>query len=32
MLIAGERGLDAFWRNGAKVIDANAFRVLIGVA
>lgn len=28
----GQRGLYAFWRNGAKVIDANAFRVLLGVA
>jgi HK97 family phage major capsid protein len=28
----GERGLYMYWRNGAKVIDANAFRVLLGVA
>jgi HK97 family phage major capsid protein len=28
----GSRGLYAFWRNGAKVVDANAFRVLIGLA
>ncbi len=28
----GQRGLYAFWRNGAKVVDANAFRVLIGLA
>jgi HK97 family phage major capsid protein len=28
----GQRGLYAYWRNGAKVIDANAFRVLLGVA
>jgi HK97 family phage major capsid protein len=28
----GERGLFAFWRNGAKVIDANAFRTLLGIA
>jgi HK97 family phage major capsid protein len=28
----GERGLFAYWRNGAKVIDANAFRVLLGTA
>lgn len=27
----GERGFYAFWRNGAKVIDSNAFRALIGV-
>jgi len=27
----GERGLYAFWRNGAKVINADAFRVLIGI-
>jgi HK97 family phage major capsid protein len=26
----GERGLYAYWRNGAKVIDANAFRALVG--
>jgi HK97 family phage major capsid protein len=29
---SGERGLYSFWRNGAKVVDANAFRALIGVA
>lgn len=28
----GQRGLYAFWRNGAKVVDANAGRVLIGLA
>jgi HK97 family phage major capsid protein len=28
----GQRGLYAFWRNGAKVVDANAFRALLGVA
>jgi len=28
----GQRGLYAFWRNGAKVINADAFRVLIGIA
>lgn len=28
----GQRGLYAYWRNGAKVVDANAFRVLIGLA
>jgi HK97 family phage major capsid protein len=28
----GQRGLYAFWRNGSKVVDANAFRVLIGLA
>ena len=27
----GERGLYAFWRNGSKVINADAFRVLIGI-
>lgn len=27
----GQRGIYAYWRNGAKVIDANAFRALIGV-
>ena len=27
----GQRGLYAYWRNGAKVVDSNAFRVLIGV-
>ena len=26
----GERGLYAYWRNGAKVLDANAFRALVG--
>lgn len=26
----GQRGLYAFWRNGAKVVDANAFRALLG--
>ena len=26
----GERGLYAYWRNGAKVIDSNAFRALTG--
>jgi HK97 family phage major capsid protein len=26
----GERGLYAYWRNGAKVLDANAFRALTG--
>jgi HK97 family phage major capsid protein len=26
----GERGLYAYWRNGAKVIDANAFRGIVG--
>lgn len=25
----GQRGLYAFWRNGAKVVDANGFRVLV---
>jgi HK97 family phage major capsid protein len=24
----GQRGLYAYWRNGAKVVDANAFRTL----
>ena len=28
----GQRGLYAFWRNGSKVVDANAFRVLLGLA
>jgi HK97 family phage major capsid protein/HK97 family phage prohead protease len=28
----GQRGLYAYWRNGSKVVDANAFRVLIGIA
>lgn len=28
----GQRGLYAYWRNGAKVVDANAFRALLGVA
>jgi HK97 family phage major capsid protein len=28
----GQRGLYSFWRNSSKVIDANAFRVLIGIA
>lgn len=28
----GQRGIYAYWRNGAKVIDANAFRSLLGVA
>ncbi len=28
----GERGLYAYWRNGSKVVDANAFRALLGVA
>jgi HK97 family phage major capsid protein len=28
----GERGLYAFWRNGSKVINADAFRVLVGIA
>lgn len=28
----GQRGLYAFWRNGSKVINADAFRVLIGIA
>jgi HK97 family phage major capsid protein len=26
----GERGLYAYWRNGAKVLDANAFRAITG--
>jgi predicted phage gp36 major capsid-like protein len=28
----GQRGLYAYWRNGSKVVDANAFRALLGVA
>jgi HK97 family phage major capsid protein/HK97 family phage prohead protease len=28
----GQRGLYAYWRNGAKVVDANAFRALLGTA
>ena len=24
----GQRGLYAYWRNGSKVVDANAFRTL----
>ena len=28
----GERGLYAYWRVGSKVVDANAFRALLGVA
>jgi predicted phage gp36 major capsid-like protein len=28
----GERGLHAYWRNGSKVVDADAFRALIGIA
>jgi HK97 family phage major capsid protein len=28
----GQRGLYAFWRNGSKVVDANAFQALLGVA
>jgi HK97 family phage major capsid protein len=28
----GQRGLYAYFRNGAKVVDANAFRVLLGIA
>lgn len=27
----GQRGLYAYWRNGSKVVDANAFRTLVGV-
>lgn len=27
----GQRGIYAYWRNGARVLDANAFRALIGV-
>lgn len=27
----GERGLYAYWRNGSKVVDSNAFRSLIGM-
>lgn len=26
----GQRGIYAYWRNGAKVLDANAFRALLG--
>jgi predicted phage gp36 major capsid-like protein len=26
--VTGQRGIYAFWRNGAKVLDANAFRTL----
>lgn len=26
----GQRGIVAYWRNGAKVVDANAFRALLG--
>jgi HK97 family phage major capsid protein len=26
----GQRGLYAYWRNGAKVLDANAFRGITG--
>jgi HK97 family phage major capsid protein len=26
----GQRGLYCYWRNGAKVLDANAFRALTG--
>jgi HK97 family phage major capsid protein len=28
----GQRGLYAFWGNSAKVVDANAFRALLGAA
>lgn len=28
----GQRGIYAFWRNSAKVVDANAFRALLGTA
>lgn len=28
----GQRGLYAFWRNGAKVVDPNGFRALLGTA
>jgi HK97 family phage major capsid protein/HK97 family phage prohead protease len=28
----GQRGLYAYWRNGSKVVDANAFRALLGTA
>jgi HK97 family phage major capsid protein len=28
----GQRGLYAYFRNGAKVVDANGFRVLLGIA
>ena len=27
---SGQRGLYAYWRNGAKVVDANAFRAIVG--
>jgi HK97 family phage major capsid protein len=30
-LPTGQRGLYAYWRNGAKVVDANAFRLLLGL-
>jgi hypothetical protein len=29
---SGERGMYAYWRNGSKVVDAGAFRVLLGLA
>jgi predicted phage gp36 major capsid-like protein len=29
-LPTGQRGMYAYWRNGAKVLDANAFRALTG--
>jgi HK97 family phage major capsid protein len=29
-LPTGQRGLYAYWRNGAKVLDANAFRAIVG--
>ena len=28
----GQRGLYAYWRISSKVVDANAFRALIGIA
>lgn len=28
----GQRGLYAYFRNGSKVVDANGFRLLIGLA
>jgi HK97 family phage major capsid protein len=28
----GQRGLYAYWRNGAKVVDGNAFRAILGTA
>lgn len=28
----GQRGIYAYWRNGAKVVDANAFRSMLGTA